>query len=163
MTVKIAPILLMALALFSARPVFCQSDVQAADPPPKKILIAKGDSYLENTVAAMLIDSCASVDMSATAIALGGLDAANRQEYDVVVVFSAIKRGRISAEVNKYITTTKQYGTHSNLLICNVFGENVGGRETSTDAVTTATKILSPEPIVSRILANIRLILKGKQ
>ena len=130
---------------------------------PVKILIAKSDSYLENTVASLISDSLSSSTCIVTSIPLQDLAKQNRRDFTVIILFNAIKRDRINSAVNKYIKSTENSGTQSNLLICTVYGEKWRGKETATDAVTTATKTLNPELVASRVLANIRLVLQEKQ
>jgi len=150
--------------LLVVRPCIAQLDSAAnVKEGPVKILIAKTDTYLENAVAALISDSLSSPTCVVTSIRLQDLGKQNRQDYDVIVVFNAIKRGQINSAVHKYIQTTENYGTRSDLLICNVYGERWKGKETAEDAVTTATKTLNPDPVASRVLANIRLSLQQKK
>jgi menaquinone-dependent protoporphyrinogen IX oxidase len=155
---------LFVALLLPCPPSFAQPDSSMTSPiTPRNILIAKGDSYLENTVAAMIVDSLSTSGTTVTIIPLNDLNKQNRLDYTVVVLFNAVKRGQINSAVNKYIKTTENYGTLSNLLICNVLGEKWKGKEASMDAVTTATKTLNPEPVASRVLANIRSVLQREQ
>ena len=87
----------------------------------------------------------------------------NRTDFRAVVLFNAVKRNQINSAINKYIKTTENYGTRSNLLICTAYGEMWKGKETVQDAVTTATKTLNPELVASRVLANIRSILQEQK
>jgi menaquinone-dependent protoporphyrinogen IX oxidase len=154
---------LFVALLLPCRPSFAQPDSSLSSPKTtRNILIAKGDSYLENTVAAMIVDSLSTTGTTVTIIPLKDLNKQNRQDYTVVVLFNAVKRGQINSAVSKYIKTTENYGTESTLLICNVLGEKWKGKETSMDAVTTATKTLNPEPVASRVLANIRSVFQEK-
>jgi hypothetical protein len=144
--------------------VFSQPDSAAfVKEVPSKILIAKGNSYLENSVAALISDSLLSSECAVTIIPLQDLEKQNRNDYKVIILFNAIKRDRINSTINKYIKSTENYGTYSNLLICTVYGEKWKGKEAAMDAVTTATKTLNPELVASRVLGNIRLVLQKKQ
>jgi hypothetical protein len=151
------------MLLLIACPVFSQPDsaVSVSD-GTVRILIAKGNSYMENTVAALISDSLPSPAYSVTAIPLQDLPKQNRQDFSVIVLFNAIKRDQINSAVNKYIKTTENYGTRSNLLICTVYGERWKGKEAAEDAITTATKTLNPGSVASRVLANIRLAIQEK-
>lgn len=140
---------------------FGQSDSDLVKEVPQKILIAKGDSYLENTVAAMIADSL--TGYTVTTIPLQDLVNQSRKEFRAVVLFNAVKRDQINSTINKYIKTTENYGTRSNLLICTAYGKKWNGKEPGQDAVTTATKTQNPGLVASRVLANIRLILQEKQ
>ena len=147
--------------LLAGRPAGGQSDsVASVKEASVRILIAKGHSYLENTVAALIADSLP--DYTVTAIPLEDLDKQNHGDFAVIVIFNAVKRDRINSAVRKYIRTTQEYGTLSNLLICTVYGEIWKGKEIAADAVTTATKTLNPEIVASRVLANIRLAVREK-
>jgi hypothetical protein len=155
---------LLSLFIPVAGPVFAQPDsVVFVKEGPAKILIAKSDSYLENTVATLITDSLSSSDCIVTTIPLADIVKQNRQDFAIIILFNAIKRDKINPTIDKYIKTTENPGTPSNLLICTVYGEKWKGKETSTDAVTTATKTLSPQLVASRVIANIRFILQGKQ
>jgi menaquinone-dependent protoporphyrinogen IX oxidase len=159
--VKTVAAFLTIAVLLAGRPAGGQSDsVASVKEASVRILIAKGHSYLENTVAALIADSLP--EYTVTAIPLQELAQQNRQDYEVIVLFNAIHRDRINSAVDKYIKTTENYGTHSNLLICTVFGEKWKGKEIAMDAVTTATKTLNPETVASRVLANIRLAIREK-
>jgi hypothetical protein len=146
----------MTLIVFSA---FAQHDSdRTAQAPPVKILIAKGNSYLENTVAALISDSLQ--EYAITTIPLQDLVKQNRRDFTVIIIFNAIKRDKINPVIDKYIKSTENPGTPSNLLICTVYGEQWKGKGASTDAVTSATKTLNPELVAARVLANIRLAIQ---
>jgi hypothetical protein len=160
---KIRLFLALATALVAGS-AFAQPDSGAfGKQPPAKILIAKTDTYLENTVATLISDSLSSPDCIVTTIPLSKLVEQNRQDFTIIILFNAVKRDKINPAIDKYIKTTENPGTPSNLLICTVYGEKWMGKETATDAVTSATKTLNPELVASRVIANIRFILQGKQ
>jgi hypothetical protein len=153
----------LALSIFLAlRPAAGQPDTAGSvKEGPVKILIAKGNTYLENTVAALISDSMQ--ECAVTTIPLEDLAKQNRSDYKIVLLFNAIKRDQINSTINKYIKTTENYGTRSNLLICTPYGEVWKGKESALDAVTTATKTLSPGNVASKVVANIRRFLQKKQ
>jgi menaquinone-dependent protoporphyrinogen IX oxidase len=152
-----------SLALLVVCPAFAQPDSAAfVKETPAKILIAKGDSYLEKTVASLIVDSLSETGCIVKIITVQDLNKQNRQDYAAIILFNAIKRDRINSAVNKYIKTTENYGTQSNLLICTVYGEKWQGKEPAVNAVTSATKTLKPEIVAARVLSNIRLALQEK-
>jgi hypothetical protein len=162
--VKTVKASLASLILLAVCPVSGQPDSAAfVKDAPNKILIAKEDSYLEKSVISLIVDSLSEKGCIVDIIALQDLNKQNRRDYSVVVLFNAIKRDRINSAVNKYIKTTENYGTQSNLLICTVYGEKWQGKEPAVNAVTSATKTLKPEIVAARVLSNIRIALEEKQ
>jgi hypothetical protein len=156
--------LFSAVALPGAMPAAAQADSTAfVKESPVKILIAKTDTYLENTVAALISDSLSSPSCIVTSIPLRTLSRQNRRDFTVIVLFNAVKQGQINSAVNKYIRSTENSQTPSNLLICTVYGEKWKGKETAADAVTTATKTLNPVLVAARVLTNIRLAIQEKK
>jgi hypothetical protein len=159
---KTGMVFFFLMTLLLVRQDFGQSDSSASvKETPPSILIAKGESYLENTVASMIADSL--TGYTVRTIPLQDLVNQNRKDFRAVVLFNAVKGNQINSTINKYIKTTENYGTRSNLLICTAYGEKWNGKESVQDAVTTATKTLNPELVASRVLANIRLILQQEQ
>jgi menaquinone-dependent protoporphyrinogen IX oxidase len=151
------------LALLAVCPAFAQPDSTASvKETPVKILIAQGESYLEKTVSSLIADSLSKTGCAVKIIALQDLNKQNRQDYSAIILFSAIKHDRINSAVNKYIKTTENYGTQSNLLICTVYGEKWQGKEPAVNAVTSATKTLKPENVAARVLSNIRMAIQEK-
>jgi hypothetical protein len=126
---------------------------------PVKVLIAKGNSYLENAVAAMINDSLTAQGRQVTIIDLKKINNQNRGEFKVVVLFNAIKASTIGPTVSKFVRSTEDYGSGSNLLICNVYGDKWENKPSDVSAVTSATKTLKPGLVASKVLANIYLML----
>lgn len=120
---------------------------------PKKVLIVKANTYLENMVAGALTDSLAKRGITVETISISKLDKKNQAEYSTIIVFSALKAsGQLDPIIKRYISA-KSSGPVSNIMICTVYGEKWAGipRKT-TDAVSAATKTLDPTVVANRIL-----------
>jgi hypothetical protein len=151
-TVLPSGLLIAAIALLTnAQPDSLRSFAPASD----SVIIAKANSYLENQVAAILIDS-----LSVHGLKVGCVDIrkANRyrpDNYRAIIIFSGVKQGDLIAPVRSIMAASGN--ARSRVLVSTVYGERWGGAKPAVDAFTAATKTLQPGTIAGRILASLNL------
>jgi hypothetical protein len=150
--------LLTAALAWSA---FCQTD-SARSPGASKvrILVAKGNSYMENEVAAIVKDSLTGRGYEVVTVPLKQLSGQNPREFKAAIIFHSVKSSGLSPAAKEYARLSEQYGTQSNLLVCNVLGEKWEKKDQEEASVTSATKTLKPKTVASKILSNLSSILQ---
>jgi hypothetical protein len=126
---------------------------------PNDVLIAKGNSYLENAVSAIIKDSLAAWKYDVTVISDRMLNKQDRRDYQAIILFRAIKSAALGPVSRKFVESLGKSTAESNLLICTVFGEKWKSGDQGADAVASATKTLRPGIVAAKILAEVRLIL----
>jgi hypothetical protein len=129
------------------------------------VVIAKGNSYLENVVTKIIIDSLHSKRIDVSTIDFKNLNDEVSAKCGTVVVFNAVKSSKLTRPVRKFIDKgADEYGNPaSNVLICTVHGNLWNPKNATVDAVTGATKTLDPKGIALIILNRIDTVFTGNQ
>jgi hypothetical protein len=123
---------------------------------PKTVLIVKNDSYLENTVSAILKDSLSAQGYVIKMIPPASLTSEQPSNYRATFIMNAIKASKVSGIVRSYVRS--QVSENSNILICTVYGEEWKSGLKRSDAVTSATTTLSPAGVAAKILSSFEKI-----
>jgi len=129
------------------------------------VVIVKGNSYLEDLVTKIIIDSLSRRRVDVSTIDLKNLNNAVPAKYGTVVVFNAVKSSKLTRPVRKFIDQGADvYGNPaSKVLICTVHGNLWNPKNATVDAVTGATKTLDPKGIALNILKMIDTVFNGNQ
>jgi hypothetical protein len=136
--------------LFSAPNDSIVSDKTAV---PRKVLIVKGDSYLENAVTKILLDSLGRKNITVETARIKKWSNENSASYTAIIVFSAIKVSKQSDPLTRKYMSTKSNDPTSNVMVCTVYGEKWDNTSEKVDAVSAATKTLKPPFIASNIFS----------
>ncbi|MBN1128233.1 MAG: hypothetical protein JXA71_04570 [Chitinispirillaceae bacterium] len=125
------------------------------------VLIAKGDSYLENAVTTMIVEKLSGRAITVVTVDLKTLSTTVPAEYGAVVVFNAVKSSRLNRSVRKFLHrfTATNRSLESNMLICTVHGNLWNSENSTVDAVAGATKTLDPPVVANRIVKRIDEVL----
>jgi hypothetical protein len=118
---------------------------------PQNVLIVKGDSYLENAVSAILKDSLSVKRFAVKIIPLASLKSEQPSNYRATIIMNAVHTSKVSGIVRSYARA--QGAGHSNILICTVYGEEWKTGKTLSDAVTAATKTITPSHVAAKIVS----------
>jgi len=119
------------------------------------VLVAKGNSYLEDAVTKVLTDRLAEKGISVKQIPLTKLSEENSGDYRAVLIFNAIRAsGQVDPIARAFINSKSDHPS-SNVMICTVYGERWHGKRPTVDAVSAATKTLNPEMLAQKILMDI--------
>jgi hypothetical protein len=123
----------------------------------KAILIAKGNSFLEEAVTKIIIDNFKSKGFRIKVSDIKELNAVVRKDYSVVLVFNAVKSSELAAPVKKFFSgiMDKEGNAESKILICSVYGELWDPKKAGVDAVTGPTRTLNPAVISEKIIQKI--------
>jgi menaquinone-dependent protoporphyrinogen IX oxidase len=144
-----------------ASSAFCQTDsVRSPGASKVRILLAKGNSYMENEVAAIVKDSLTDRGCEVVIVPLKQLNGQNPREFKATILFHSVKSSGLSPAAKEFVKLNEEYGTQSNLLVCNVLGEKWENKDQEEASVTSATKTLKPSAVASKILANLSSILQ---
>jgi hypothetical protein len=131
----------------------------------RAVLIVKGNSYLENAVTKVIIDSLSRKRIDVNTIDLKTLNNAATAKYRTVVVFDAVKSSKLTRPVREFVDqSTDEYGNPaSNVLICTVHGNLWNPKNATVDAIAGATRTLNPKVIAYNILKRIDTVFSGGQ
>jgi hypothetical protein len=123
----------------------------------KRILLARGNSYLENAVSGIIVDSLFRRGYSVTVLDVKSLVNEDPNVYRASIIFNGVISSRLFEPVAGYTSNFKD--RESNILICTAYGERWDGKKVEPDAVTAATKSLDPAEVTAKVLKNIYDIL----
>jgi hypothetical protein len=139
--------------------LFSQADSIPRDTSSKsnKILLAKGNTFLEDLVAKIVKDTLTARGFSVKVIDTKYIADEQPAVYRVSIVFSGIKGDHLFDPVSRYATGFKDQ--KSNLLICTAYGDRWDSKKLAVDAVTAATKTLDPDEVAANLLKNIYSII----
>jgi hypothetical protein len=126
------------------------SAAQAARTVPDTVLIAKGNSYLENAVARIVVDSLQRKGVRVKIVSVKTIRSYDPRAYRAAVIFSGVRSGRTADSVREFVLRSSD--PNSKILISTVYGEPWQDGGQSGDAVAAATRTLRPETIAVRIL-----------
>jgi len=118
----------------------------------RTVLILKGNSSFENAVAQIVSDTLRYRGYQVTWMALKSADKIATGSYSETIVFNAIKRDESLDPILQKYKDLKTGGVASNFLIFTVYGEKWAQGGQNVDAVSAATKAISPLTIANRIL-----------
>ena len=130
---------------------------------PRKIplngyLLVKDDSYLENAVGKIVIDSLTHNGFYVRTVRQNSLESENPGAYRITIVFNGVKSSDLTAPIKNYADAMG--GTKSNLLISTVFGDAWEKNKGTVDAIAAATKSLNPNAVAEKILANVNKLIE---
>lgn len=123
----------------------------------KSVLIAKGQSYLENTVAQIVTDSLKVRGITIVTADLQSLQKMSSIQHNAILVFGAVKSSKLIGPVSKYIASLRDTKNQAaaNVLICTVYGDIWSPKKASVDAVTGPTQTLNPLSIAQKLIIQI--------
>jgi hypothetical protein len=119
----------------------------------KRVLLVKDDSYLENAVGKIVIDSLTQKGFFVRTVRPNSLESENPGTYRITIVFNGIKSSDLTAAIKNYADAMGR--AKSNLLISTVFGDAWEKNNGTVDAIAAATKSLNPHAVAEKILANV--------
>jgi hypothetical protein len=139
---------------------FSQADsLMRPDTLPKKVLIAMGKSYMEKAVSAIVKDSLAARGYAVTVISIRALNDQERRTYRAVILFNAVSAAKLTEAARKFVRSQEGIGQQSNMLICDIYGEQWNPRREDVSAVASATKNVRPEETAAKIILNLNAII----
>jgi hypothetical protein len=120
----------------------------------RSVLIAKGNSYLENAVTGIIMDSLLRRSVNGHTIDLKTLKTVTPGKYDAVVIFNAVKSSKLPRSVQMFIKRTPAPGKNptSNVLICTVRGNRWNPETPPVDGVAGATQTLNINEVAGNVL-----------
>ena len=124
----------------------------------KRVLLVKDDSYLENAVGKIVIDSLTHNGFYVRTVRQNSLESENPGAYRITIVFNGVKSSDLTAPIKNYADAMG--GTKSNLLISTVFGDAWEKNKGTVDAIAAATKSLNPNAVAEKILANVNKLIE---
>jgi menaquinone-dependent protoporphyrinogen IX oxidase len=134
---------------------FSQSDsLMKPDTLPKRVLIAMGRSYMEKAVSAIVKDSLSARGYVVTVISIKTLNDQDRRNYRAVILFNAVSAVELTPAARKFVRSQEGAGQQSNMLICDVYGEQWNPRREDLSALASATKNVRPEETAAKIILN---------
>ena len=119
----------------------------------KRVLLVKDDSYLENAVGKIVIDSLTQKGFYVRTVRPNSLESENPGTYRITIVFNGVKSSDLTAAIKNYADAMGR--AKSNLLISTVFGDAWEKNKGTVDAIAAATKSLNPQAVADKILANV--------
>jgi hypothetical protein len=124
--------------------------------PSRGVLIVKRDSYLENTVSAIVKDSLSAKGFSVKIISPESLKDEQPADYRAAIVMSAIQSSKKNDIERSW---ARRFGAgQSNVIIFTVYGEEWKNGKAVGDAVAGATKKLNPAVVAAGLLERIGAI-----
>jgi menaquinone-dependent protoporphyrinogen IX oxidase len=147
------------IAMVCCAACFSQTDsLMKPDTLPKKVLIAMGKSYMEKAVSAIVKDSLSARGYAVTIVSMKALNDQDRREYRAIILFSAVRAVELTEAAKKFIRSQEGIGEQSNMLICDVYGEQWNPRKEDFSAIASATKNVRPEITAAKIISNFNAI-----
>jgi menaquinone-dependent protoporphyrinogen IX oxidase len=138
---------------------FSQTDsLLKPDTLPKRVLIALGKSYVEKVVSAIVKDSLSARGYAVTVISINALNDQERRNYRAIILFNSVKAAELTRTARKFVRSQEGIGEQSNMLICDVYGEQWNPRKEDLSAVASATKNVRPEETAAKIISNFNAI-----
>lgn len=138
---------------------FSQTDsLMKPDTLPKRVLIAMGRSYMEKAVSAIVKDSLSARGYAVTVISMNALNEQERRNYRAIILFSAVSAAELTRTARKFVRSQEGIGEQSNMLICDVYGEQWNPRKEDLSAVASATRNVRPEVTAAKIISNFNAI-----
>jgi hypothetical protein len=137
-------------------------DSTAAPPDtarPTTVLIAKGNSALENAVCRILTDSLSALHYVVKVVNVATVNGVNPKQYAAVVLMHAVEAGELNPLARKLIERTP-VDERDRILISTVHGEGWKSGEDQVSAVASATKSYKPVDIAARIMERLRRSLR---
>jgi menaquinone-dependent protoporphyrinogen IX oxidase len=128
------------------------------DTLPKRVLIAMGKSYMEKAVTAIVKDSLIAHGYAVTVISGSALNDQDRRNYRAIILFNAVNAAKLTNAAKKFVRSQEGIGQQSNMLICDVYGEQWNPRKEDISAVASATKNVRPENTAAKIISNFNAI-----
>lgn len=118
------------------------------------VLIAKGNSYLENAVTGIISDSLSRRLIKVRTSDLKSLKNAIPSTYNVVVIFNAVAASKLVTPVRNFIERSGDPGKNptSNVLICTVYGNRWDPENAPVDGVAGATQTLNIKAVANKVL-----------
>jgi hypothetical protein len=138
---KTFKLILLALCLYCTVP---------AQEATKTVLIAKSNSWLENTVSALVTDSLVKIGYKVTILDLKAILGENVESYSVTVVFDGIKTARVIESVDEYAKKSKE--KKYNFILFRLTGD-IHDVNSKIDAITAATKNIKPPVVAAKIVS----------
>ena len=124
----------------------------------KRVLLVKDDSYLENAVGKIVIDSLTQKGFYVRTVRQNSLESENPGTYRITIVFNGVKSSGLTSAVKNYADAMGR--AKSNLLISTVFGDAWEKKGGTVDAIATATKSLNPQAVAEKILVNVNKLIE---
>jgi hypothetical protein len=152
-----------AMSLFARNTTTTDTSVSSKVKQRKAVLIVKGNSYLENAIAKIIIDSLSRRGIDVRTTDLKTVSSAVPAEFVTILVFSAIKSSNIRDQIREFIKGVNDVDGDpvSNILICTVHGDVWEPKKSTVDAVTGATRTLDPGDIAKKIMKQINAAFSG--
>jgi menaquinone-dependent protoporphyrinogen IX oxidase len=146
-------------AMVCSAACFSQTDsLMNPDTLPKRVLIAMGKSYMEKAVSAIVKDSLTARGYAVTVISINALNDQERRNYRAIILFNAVSAAELTRTARKFVRSQEGIGQQSNMLICDVYGEQWNPRKEALSAVASATKNVRPEDPAQKIISNFNAI-----
>jgi hypothetical protein len=142
-------------AMICCAACFSQTDsLLKPDTLPKSVLIATGKSYMEKAVSAIVKDSLSARGYAVNVVSIKTINAQDRRNYRAVILFNAVSAAELTSAARKFVRSQEGAGQQSNMLICDVYGEQWNPRREDLSAVASATKNVRPEETAAKIISN---------
>ena len=147
------------IAMVCCAACFSQTDsLMKPDTLPKRVLIAMGKSYMEKAVSAIVKDSLSARGYAVTVISVNALNDQDRRNYRAIILFNAVSAAELTLAARKFVRSQEGIGQQSNMLICDVYGEQWNPRKEDLSAIASATKNVRPEATAAKIISNFNAI-----
>jgi hypothetical protein len=115
------------------------------------VLLLKGNSYLENAVAGIVVDSLKTRGIRVKITDYKNFSQVYAPTFLSTIVFHAIRTDKtLNPVVEKFYRDKTDNG--SKILVFTVYGDKLNNPPESTDAITAATSTLKPNVVALRIL-----------
>jgi hypothetical protein len=78
----------------------------------------------------------------------------DRRNYRAAILFNAVNTAELTPAARKFVRSQEGSGQQSNMLICDVYGEQWNPHREDLSAVASATKNVRPEETAAKIISN---------